>query len=158
MSSCQVITFAACLLAALASVECVDHVIYHDRLYHQLMGYPIPAGAAILNPRFFGGNEVTRGGDEHARRWPEGKFSLETDSRGRMFFVRQEKPISRPRLETPIPRQRPLLTRPSRPRLQRPIRGPRLVRPSRPRLQRPIPRPRPKRPFRLPRLQTPIGY
>ncbi|KAG7297666.1 hypothetical protein JYU34_018382 [Plutella xylostella] len=128
MASCRVITIAACLLAALASVECVDHVMYHDPLHHQLMGYPIPAGAPVLNPRFSrlnreyrGGDGVPRGGDGRARRWRETAiFSVERDSRGRVVSMRQEKPIPRPLVERPIPR--PLVERPiRRPLLQRPI-------------------------------------
>ncbi|KAG7297667.1 hypothetical protein JYU34_018383 [Plutella xylostella] len=71
MASCRVITIAACLLAALASVECVDHVIYHDPLHHQLTGYPIPAGAPVLVPRFsrYNLNTKYRGGYEVPRGW-----------------------------------------------------------------------------------------
>ncbi|CAG9128094.1 unnamed protein product [Plutella xylostella] len=68
MASCRVITIAACLLAALASVECVDHVMYHDPLHHQLMGYPIPAGAPVL-VEYRGGYEVPRGWVALGRHW-----------------------------------------------------------------------------------------
>ncbi|KAG7297669.1 hypothetical protein JYU34_018385 [Plutella xylostella] len=107
MASCRVITIAACLLAALASVECVDHVIYHDPLYHQQMGYPIPTEEPVWEPRFGRYNlktwhGVAPGGDERARHWTETAiFSVERDSQGHVVSLQQKKLIRKPR-QNPI--------------------------------------------------------